>query len=379
MVAAVGAHLYARANLGRPCSGAESVLLREGVDLDDDPVDLVPEVAAPGLPRRARLGDLFDRLQPLGVRVRAEPEAVQPGERLPLRGGGGAAVDADPVHVDRQRPLRGHGGVELAQRARGRISCVRRRLAASGDLRVVEAVEAGEREVDLAAHLENLGRLRSFVGCKSKRYRFQRAEVPGHVLAPEPVPARCTTHVGTAFVDERHGRAVDLRLEHIRHRVVGSEPLSYVVGPLRERLGGRDLLQRAHRRQVLDLAEAVRRRGADALRRGVRGDELGMLVFDRLQLVVERVVGGIGELGIVEDVVPVEVVLDEPPELPGPLRGGRRLRPRGHRAALPARGRRHPAPRPAASRRCGSRPTPTATANAPAAFAAWMSKGESPT
>ena len=40
-----------------------------------------------------------------------------------------------------------------------------------------------------------------------------------------------------------------------------------------------------------------------------------MLVLDRLQLVVERVVRGIGELRIVEDVVAVEVVLDQPPEL----------------------------------------------------------------
>ncbi len=141
--------------------GAESLLLREGVDLDHDPVDLVPELAPPGLPRRTGLGHLFDRLQSLGVRVRAEPEAVQPGERLPLRGGGGAAVDADPVHVDRQRPLRGHGRVELAQRARGCVSCIRRRLAPSRDLRLVEAVEAGEREVDLAAHLENLAGGRS--------------------------------------------------------------------------------------------------------------------------------------------------------------------------------------------------------------------------
>ena len=37
-----------------------------------------------------------------------------------------------------------------------------------------------------------------------------------------------------------------------------------------------------------------------------------MLVLDRLQLVVERVVGGIGGLRVVEDVVAVEVVLDEP-------------------------------------------------------------------
>ena len=42
--------------------------------------------------------------------------------------------------------------------------------------------------------------------------------------------------------------------------------------------------------------------------------------FERLQLVEERVVGAVRDLRIVEDVVAVVVVLDQPPELSRPLR-----------------------------------------------------------
>ena len=132
---------------------------------------------------------------------------------------------------------------------------------------------------------------------------------------------------------------------------------------------------------MLDLAEPFRRRGSDALRRRVGGDELGMLVLDRLQLVVQRVVGGIRELRVVEDVVAVEVVLDEAPQLLGPL--GRRvafdfvlddieqvLRRVDERIRLL---------RQQAFRRSGSRPSRPRRRMRPPPFAAWMSNGESPT
>ena len=267
---------------------AEALLLREGVDLDHDPVDLVPELAAPALPGRARLGHLLDRLQPLGVRVRAEPELAEPRERLPLRRRSCVAIHADPVDVDRQRPRGRDRRVELTKRARGRVSRVRRGLAAGGELRLVEAIEAREREVDLAAHLEHVGVPRAVALEQAQRHGLDRAQVPRHVLASQPVAARRSAHVHAVLVDERDGRAVDLRLEHVGDGFVAAEPLSHVLRPFGERLRCRHLLQRAHRRQVLDLAKPVRGRRADALRRGVGRDELRMLVLERLQLVVQR-------------------------------------------------------------------------------------------
>src|SRR6185369_17128089 len=60
---------------------AEPSLLIEVVDLDHDAVDLVPSRR----PRPARLRDVLDRLEALGVRVRAEAVLAQPHEHLPLR------------------------------------------------------------------------------------------------------------------------------------------------------------------------------------------------------------------------------------------------------------------------------------------------------
>ena len=48
-----------------------------------------------------------------------------------------------------------------------------------------------------------------------------------------------------------------------------------------------------------------------------------MLLLERLQLVEEAVVLGVRDLGVVEDVVAVEVVVEELAQLRGALRLGR--------------------------------------------------------
>ena len=78
---------------------------------------------------------------------------------------------------------------------------------------------------------------------------------------------------------------------------------------------------------MADVREVVDGGAADALRRRVGRDELGVRLLDREELADERVVLGVGDLGPVEDVVEVLV----PAELvaqPGGAqrRGGRRSR-----------------------------------------------------
>ena len=134
---------------------AETALLVERVDLDHDAVDLVPESGSPLLPRDARVGDLVDRLEALGVRVRAEPAARSHSSASHCERELDALEDADPVDEDRERPLGGDARVELSQRACRRVPRVRRGLPPRGELRLVEAHEALEREVDLAPHLDH--------------------------------------------------------------------------------------------------------------------------------------------------------------------------------------------------------------------------------
>jgi hypothetical protein len=67
--------------------------------------------------------------------------------------------------------------------------------------------------------------------------------------------------------------------------------------------------------------EVGERRSPNTLRRAVRRHELGKLLLEPTQLPHELVVLGVGDLGIVEDVVPVVVVVDEVAELLDPTLG----------------------------------------------------------
>ena len=92
------------------------------------------------------------------------------------------------------------------------------------------------------------------------------------------------------------------------------------------RLPGAQLLlvarvgEREHRLGVLDSLEAVQRRGADPLGGRVWGAQLGVIGLDRTQLVEQRVVLVVADLGVVEDVVAAVVVLEQAAQLSDPLR-----------------------------------------------------------
>jgi hypothetical protein len=334
---------------------AEAPLLVEVVDLDHDPVDLVVELGALRLPGNAPLGDLVDRLEPLRVGIRAEPVLPQPEQHLPLRLRELAFPDAEAVDPERERPLRRDPGVELPERARRGVARVRSRFLAGRRLRLVEPGEAREREVDLAAHLEARRRVFAVRDEHRERHRLHRTEVPRHVLTAKAVATRRASDEAAVLVDERDRRPVDLRLDHVGDGFVGAEPLPHVVRPLGDRLARRDLLERAHRLEVLDLGEPRGGLAPDALRRRVVRDELRVLFLDRLQLVEERVERAIRDLRIVEDVVTMVVVRDEPAQLGHP-RGDVDLL-RGRHAAPPPCGRARPGWHGGAARRGGCRPS----------------------
>ena len=327
---------------------AEPRLLLERVDLDHDPVDLVVELAPTGLPRATRLGDLFERLEPHRVRVDREAAPAQPLERLPVRVELDAFAEAGAVDPDREWPVRGDRRVFLAQRAGRGVARVRRDPLARGGGALVERPEAGEGHVDLAPHLEHGRRV---VIAERERDRADRAQVRRHVLALLAVAAGRAADECAVLVDERDRRAVDLRLEHVHDRLVRVEPLPHVLAPLEHRLVGRDLLERAHRRQVPYLLEPVGERRADALGRRVGRDELRVGRLELLELVVEPVVLGVGERRVVQRVVAVRGIVELLPQL------GRAVLRRGRQGAPRRCRRRRPGARPRAARARGSDPT----------------------
>ena len=259
-----------------------------------------------------------------GVGVDLEAALGQPGDLLGVGGGIEAAGGAEAVAPDRERAFGGQGGVELADRAGGGVARVGEGRLAGRGAAFVQRLEVGDRQVDLAAHFDQLRRL-----LDPQRDRADRAQVLGDVLADPAVAAGGAAGEHTVLVGERDRQPVDLRLGRVAElRGADVEPLQVVADP---RLPGPQLLlvagvgEREHRLGVLDPLEAVERRGADPLGGRVGGAQLGVLGLDRPQLVEQRVVLVVADLGIVEDVVAAVVVLEPAAQLGRPRSGSARV------------------------------------------------------
>ena len=323
---------------------AELALQLELVDLHHHAVDLEVEPVAPLLPALAGSHHLLDRVVHLHVAVHPETVLAHPVEPLVV-GLELEPVDlADAVAPHRQRPRGGQRGVELANRTGRRVARVHEgRLAGRGPL-LVQAGERRQRQVDLAAHLQQRRGV-----LHTQRNRADRAQVLGHVLAHLAVPAGGAAHQHAVLVDERDGEAVDLRLGHEVH-VAHLHALAREIALAAHHPRGQLLLvarvgEREHRLEVRHLAELVERLASDPLSRRVRRAQLLVVGLEVAQLVQQRVVIRIRDLRVVEDVVAVAVVLELSPQLLGSRRGVACLTQRPlSRDAAGARGRSPRAP-----------------------------------
>ena len=227
-------------------------------------------------------------------------------------------VAADPVAPDRERPRGGDPGVELADRAGGRVAGVcERGLPGRGAL-LVELGERAARKVDLAADLDSLGRV-----VDPQWDRPDRAQVLGDVLADHAVAASRPANELAALVEQRDRDPVDLRLGDEAQLPGADVELAQPV--VQARLPGPELVraagvaQREHRLQVANRLERVDRLAAHPLGRRIRAAQLGVLRLEGPELVEQRVVFVVADLGIVEDVVAMVVAGDLAAKLLRPL------------------------------------------------------------
>ena len=298
---------------------AQLALEVEVVHLHHDSVDLEVEPVAALLPSAAGRHDLVDGVVDLDVAVDPEAVLAQPLERLPVGVELEPVEGPDAVAPHRQRARGRQLGVELADRPGGGVARVRvGRLAGLGAL-LVEADEGRQRQVDLAAHLQQRRGV-----LDAQRDRADRAQVLGDLLADLAVPARGPTNEDAVLVDQRDRKPVDLRLGH-EADVAHLDALAGQVALRAQHPGGHLLLvagvgERQHRLQVADLLELVERLGAHPLRWRVGRAQLGALRLEVAQLVQEAVVLGVRDVRVVEDVVAVVVVLEHPPQLGRPVR-----------------------------------------------------------
>ena len=199
--------------------------------------------------------------------------------------------------------------------------------------RSLSLAKSGQRHVDLASDLDQRRRI---IHVEPHRDRHDRPEVVGHVLADLAVAARRPALEHPVAVDQRDREPVDLGLDDVLELGI-ADPLpsrgscaSAGSRPAAPRPSGRW----PARASAGDGAPSRARHGlgADALGRRVGGDQLGVLGLDPAQLVEQRVVLLVADLGIVEDVVAVGVVVEDAAELGGAL----------SRVVLSAPGRRSP-------------------------------------
>ncbi|OIQ78087.1 hypothetical protein GALL_402120 [mine drainage metagenome] len=227
------------------------------------------------------------------------------GRRVP-------AVDFTPaVGEEAQRALRGQPRVELPDAAGGAVARVQQRRAAELALARVVVLEVGAQHDHLAAHLEQPRRRTE----QAQRHVADGAHVRGHVLAGLAVAARGAAHQHAVLVAQADGQAVELQLGLVAHFGVAvlqpqarAHALVELGGALR-RLAGFSV-QRQHRHAVRHRRESGQRRRADALRRRVGSEQLGMLGLEALQLAIQRVIVGVGDQRCVELVVGARIARD---------------------------------------------------------------------
>ena len=296
--------------------GAEAKpgLQRELVHLVDDAVDVVAKRRAALLDIRPGGDQVVGGVADAGQRVGREPEAAQPFDRAGLGGGERRGQRPPAIGKEMQRPARGHGRVELAQRAARGIAWVREHPPLAT---LVQGREIRVSHVDLAPDLDQLGDgiARQFPGQVADRQRVRR-----HVLARRAVAAGRRLHEPAVFVTDRQRQAVDLGFGRKGQRGVDGNVQErphpgHEVGDV---LGGERILERHHADGMRDLAKRLGRGGADLAGGGIGAGEMGELGFEHGQFTLEGVVIGIVDRGRVGAVIVGVGLLDPAGEIVDP-------------------------------------------------------------
>ena len=201
-------------------------------------------------------------------------------------------VEDDDVQLARRRDLR----VLLAHGAS-------RRVAGIGQQRLLEQLTLGikrceyfVRHVDLAAHDELCGRV-----VELERQIAQRAEVFRHVLAGDTVAARGAADEHPVFILERHGQAVDLRLDRIIMRL--RERTVHARAERAQLVERKHVLQALERHLMAHLRKGVERVAADVLRRRIGRGILRVRGLKLLKPAHERVICKVADLGRVLHII----------------------------------------------------------------------------
>ena len=252
---------------------AKHRLQRKIVDLDDRTIDVVVKALAVAQDRMARLPDRLDPNHPLDAGVDRKATFTEPGQCLGLRFKRDSLQRTDRITPERQWPLGRDRRVELPQRPSRRVARIHVHRQASVEAFFVESPEGLERDIALAAHLDQRGR----IGIVDReRDCPNRADVRRHVLARLAVATRHRPLEQAVAVHQRQRQTIDLWL-HDEGRLLCLTRLAQQL--LQADIPGDQLVvvarigKRQHRQQMAHLTKAARDPARDALRRRIGLDQ----------------------------------------------------------------------------------------------------------
>ena len=297
------------------CAGgkAQVELLLKAVDLYDHAVDVVVQVTAMLERLGAELVDLGRRGTASHVGVDAKAGATQPIEELAL------AVDVqwigigDGIDKGGQIAPRRNLGILLTQAASSGVARVGEGVAALGIGLFIQTYKAAFGHIDLAAHLD--GALAVGTHVSERRlgqvhgHVLDGTDVERHVLARGTIAARGGAHKGAVLVGKRHAQTVDLKLAGIGD-AAGTERILGALEPCVELVQVHGIVHGIHARHVRDWRKLLAHVAANALGIAVGRHQVGVGRLDFLQLNEHFVKGGVRDLGRVEHVVAIGVVIE---------------------------------------------------------------------
>ena len=263
------------------------------VDLIDDTIDVVAEARPLLFDEVIVLDQPSNRIEALHQPVDRKAMIRDRRHDIGLGLARNLARLAPGIGEEFQLARAGDRRIELAQGAGSGIARIGVDLAAALGLPSVEFGKGIVAHIDLAPHLEDVGRR----ALQAIRNIGNGAGVAGHILARRPVAAcRRRDHLALLVAD-RERQAIDLRLGGDRERrvVLQLQEAADAFGEIGDILVGKGVVEREHRQRMADLAELLRDLGPDPNGRRVVADQARETGLDRRIASAQGVIVGVGD------------------------------------------------------------------------------------
>ena len=227
------------------------------------------------------------------------PELAAAGRRPPTAGRPRSRGAPRRRARQPQRPGGGDPRVLLPERARGGVARVGERRLALLDHAGVDVGERGDREVDLAADLEQL---RDVVPGRAAAGRSSIVRTLAVTSSPVvAVAAGGGADHAAVLVDDRDGDAVDLELAQVARP--GAALALDAGGPGGQLVAGEGVVEALHALEVLDRRERRGEPAVDLLARRLGRHQRRVGGLDRLELAHQLVVLTVADQRLVAHVV----------------------------------------------------------------------------